>query len=106
MTMATHETPPTGRFTPTISITVEAYVAERRPEPWPDQYRTDIPAKALYERYRAWTEARGDKPLSQVDFGVALQAVPGITRVRIPAGHIYNGLTVETRQERAEDRVR
>jgi len=55
--------------------------------------------------YRAWMEERGDKPLSHVDFGVALQAVPGITRRRIPAGNVYSGLTVESRQERAYNAV-
>lgn len=91
--------------------TVEAFVALRWAYPWRTRVRwgddaPEVEAKAVYERYRAETEAAGFRPLSHVDFGVALQAVPGITRTRIPAGHVYTGITVETRQERAEAEVR
>lgn len=89
---------------------IEDFVAERWAQPWKGRLSRfdehEAPAKALYERYREWMEARGDKPLSHVDFGAAVQAVPGVGRARVPSGIVYSGITVETRRERAEAGVR
>jgi hypothetical protein len=93
---------------------VDDFVDARRFDPWPNPRRVrtfpdddkGADATALYERYCADVEATGYEPVSQTKFGIVLQAVPGITRKKRDGGHYYHGLTVETRQERAEASVR
>lgn len=91
-------------------LAIEEWVSLRRLAPWPPEWspygRGDlsgpesISASELYKRYRADCEAGERKPLSQPQFGEAMQAIPGITRWREAGGYLYSGLTIETRAER------
>lgn len=88
---------------------VDDFASEHLDRPWAHgQVGREAPAKALYETYVAFVEARGDKPLPMQglrSFGVAIMDIPGISRERIAAGFAYHGITVETRAERARSIV-
>jgi len=93
---------------------IEDWVSERRVAPWPPEWSPwgrgdlssrDVTGGDLYRRYSADVKATGERPLSHVDFGVALQTIPGLSRHRESAGILWSGLTIETRAERVHAKV-
>jgi len=80
---------------------LDRWLLDHRAQPWPDDDPVPAPAAALHERYAADMKAQDRATLNHRDFGVALRDA-GYQPTRIEGGNVYAGLTVESRQERAE----
>ena len=88
---------------------LDEFLWEHRRYPWPaDPQRLlddeGAMAAALYDAYKAWAEAEDRRVLSRPDFGVAVKEA-GYEPRKVEAGHVYPGLTLETRTERARAAV-
>jgi putative DNA primase/helicase len=62
-----------------------------------------VTTQALYAAYEAWAEANGERPMSKIDLGNALEERPGITRHRSKSNRGLAGIGLCPKGDEGDD---
>ena len=83
---------------------LRAWLAERATDPWPWYMSYPMPARDLCRAYNETLVREGHQPMTETAFGREMNDMP-YSKDRIPSGHVYNGLMLTTRSEKAEANI-